>query len=214
MAGGDAYPAQLLVRCCFCWGFNTPNFSKVLLCRGVLLAALLGSLPHALAQTCKPLCSFDAHTQSCQISRWYTAALLERLQGDSVWGEIAAQGFVCESLNGSDCANATLCSVSGSGCATDRAWMARKLAGPLQGMQGAKGASLGAQKCGLLGQVLAGEAECMEMPSQAECDAYNGTRGCLWDPVRQSCGIPPNLVLALLRQEGERERERDSSDGT
>lgn len=162
---------------------------------GVLLVAL-GSCPHTFAQTCRPLCSFDSqYTQSCQISRWYTTALLERLQGDGVWGQIAAKSFSCESLNGSDCENATSCQVSGSGCAADRAWMARKLASPL--WQG--GASLGA-KCGLLGQVMAGEAECMEM-DEAACDSYNGTAGCLWDPVRSSCGLPPAVVLALLRQD-------------
>ena len=166
-----------------------------MLCEGVLLVAL-SICPHTLAQTCKPLCSFDSqYTQSCQISRWYTTALLERLQGDGVWGQIAATSFLCESLNGSDCENATSCQVSGSGCAADRAWMARKLASPL--WQG--GASLGA-KCGLLGQVMAGEAECMEM-DEAACDSYNGTAGCLWDPVRSSCGLPPTVVLALLRQE-------------
>eukprot|EP00439_Symbiodinium_sp_Y106_P085243 s923_g27.t4 len=153
----------------------------------VLLVAL-SICPHTLAQTCKPLCSFDSqYTQSCQISRWYTTALLERLQGDGVWGQIAATSFLCESLNGSDCENATSCQVSGSGCAADRAWMARKLASPL--WQG--GASLGA-KCGLLGQVMAGEAECMEM-DEAACDSYNGTAGCLWDPVRSSCGLPPTV---------------------
>ncbi|CAE7217431.1 GRC3, partial [Symbiodinium pilosum] len=158
------------------------------LCKGVLVSTIFSGLSLTGAQTCQPLCSFDAqYTQSCQISRWYSASLLQRLRGDSVWGEIAAQGLTCESLNGSACENATLCRISGAGCATDRAWIARKLASPV--WQG--GAGLGAQKCG----------ECIELQSEADCAGYNGTAGCLWDPGRASCGIPPATVLALLRQE-------------
>ena len=168
------------------------------LCKGVLVSTIFSGLSLTGAQTCRPLCSFDAqYTQSCQISRWYSASLLQRLRGDSVWGEIAAQGLTCESLNGSACENATLCRISGAGCATDRAWIARKLASPV--WQG--GAGLGAQKCGLLGQMMAREGECIELQSEADCAGYNGTAGCLWDPGRASCGIPPATVLALLRQE-------------
>jgi len=168
------------MRCCCCVVLST-----------WLSAALCA------AQTCKPLCYFDAqYTQRCLVSRWYSAALLERLHGESVWGEIAAQSYACESLSSSQCDNATACSVFGNTCSTARGWMARKLASPI--WQG--GASLGAQKCGLLGQLMAEEAKCMDLEEDA-CATYNGSAECTWDIVRNACGMPPSAVLALLRQD-------------
>lgn len=169
----------------------------------LLLLFTIG-LPAAFAQQsgCRSLCWLDAaRTGRCQVSRWYTSGVLERLQAGKIWGEIASETSACEGLDASGCGGRSSCSVDRRGqCSASRGWVAGKLA--VSSWQG--GAGLGAQRCGLLGQLMASEAKCLTFTTATACEAHNGTVPedlCAWDLARQACGFPAASAVVLLRRD-------------
>lgn len=124
------------------------------------------------------------------MSSAYTASLLERLGQGSLWAQLAATSLTCRQL-GSTC-NATECAPNALGdCGLRASWVARQLASPASPSV--------AGKCGLLGQMMADEATCIEL-DESSCGFYNGT-ACSWDLVRNACGVEPASVLRRLRQD-------------
>lgn len=130
----------------------------------------------------------------------YAASVIERLQG-GVWGEIVFAESVCEGLTPQTCSSQPRCQLRSQGsCRVAFMWLAEKLTTP----RWLGGAGLGVERCGLLGQLLAGKALCGNSSSSSECSARNSSSAgqvCAWDMSRNVCDVPEAWALALLRQD-------------
>jgi len=162
--------------------------SPALICLASAQAATVSSM------TCMKLCAFDANTTGkCLVSRSYVATLIQVFQG-GIWGNIVSHLQNCELHGERDCTTTANCEVDSIGlCTASRSWAAKKLAAPVS--EG--GVGWGAERCGILGELIAQGAGCASERNASSC----GTNNQCSLSEQNNCGVSRQAALVLLQNE-------------
>mmetsp|Transcript_81212 Transcript_81212/g.134161 ORF Transcript_81212/g.134161 Transcript_81212/m.134161 type:complete len:541 (-) Transcript_81212:54-1676(-) len=151
-------------------------------------------------QGCKPLCRFDAASNSCHVSRTHTAEVYKSVPG-SAWSTIAEKTKVCEAAGregAAACRGASDCELDGYGrCSPSRTWAVSNLADLPSNAE----SRLGPSRCAAFGNYLRVSSTCSKHTDPTTCEGGLGnSTDCRWDVRRGACDISSNTFLALLRQ--------------
>lgn len=160
------------------------------------------------ASTCTPLCDFGP-LGDCHVSRAYTAQLAAWQGGP--WSDIAKQIRACEATLKGDrdfvvpdaqrCESMAGCKFAEDGvCVVRKDWAMAKLSAPVE----RRGAGLGLERCGLLGEMLSRGVHCQANSDARSCAFHAVQRpedGCGWSEALQRCDVSSAHVMRLASTE-------------